>query len=107
MTSARACGRSSPGKTRITIRIDNDIIKWFRVQIEKANGGSYQTVINDALCVHRDKGWPGGALLRVIRELATYNIKKTKEVAPLACENVSTAVTAVRLVDGKLKGTPW
>lgn len=36
------------GKTRITIRIDTDILNWFRNQIHKA-GGNYQTLINDAL----------------------------------------------------------
>ena len=37
------------GKTRITIRIDDDILEWFRSQVEEAGGGNYQTLINDAL----------------------------------------------------------
>jgi hypothetical protein len=37
------------GKTRITIRIDDDILRWFRDQVHKAGGGSYQTSINEAL----------------------------------------------------------
>jgi uncharacterized protein (DUF4415 family) len=37
------------GKTRITIRIDDDILDWFRNEVEAAGGGSYQTLINDAL----------------------------------------------------------
>ena len=37
------------GKTRITIRIDDDILDWFRSQVEDAGGGNYQTLINDAL----------------------------------------------------------
>jgi hypothetical protein len=41
--------RSGPGKTRITIRIDDDVLDWFREQVRKAGGGSYQTAINDAL----------------------------------------------------------
>ena len=41
--------KSKPGKTRITIRIDNDILNWFRQRIHKAGGGSYQTLINEAL----------------------------------------------------------
>ena len=36
-------------KTRITIRIDDDVLEWFRQQAEIAGGGSYQTMINDAL----------------------------------------------------------
>ena len=41
--------KSPPGKTRITIRIDTDILKWFRDQAHKQGGGNYQTNINDAL----------------------------------------------------------
>jgi len=38
-----------PGKTRITIRIDDDILEWFRRQVHEAGGGSYQTLMNKAL----------------------------------------------------------
>lgn len=38
-----------PGKTRITIRLDKDLIGWFRSQVEAAGGGNYQTLINSAL----------------------------------------------------------
>jgi uncharacterized protein (DUF4415 family) len=38
-----------PGKTRITIRLDNDILAWFRHQVHAAGGGNYQTLINEAL----------------------------------------------------------
>ncbi len=37
------------GKTRITIRLDDDILGWFRHQVHDAGGGSYQTLINNAL----------------------------------------------------------
>jgi len=38
----------SPGKTRITIMLDNDIIEVFRKRAE-ARGIGYQTAINEAL----------------------------------------------------------
>jgi uncharacterized protein (DUF4415 family) len=38
-----------PGKTQISIRIDNDVLDWFRDEIERAGGGSYQTNMNAAL----------------------------------------------------------
>ena len=41
--------KPSPGKSRITIRIDTDILNWFRHQVHEAGGGSYQTLINEAL----------------------------------------------------------
>ncbi len=39
----------SPGKTRITIRVDTDILNWFRNQVHKRGGGNYQTLINSVL----------------------------------------------------------
>ena len=37
------------GKTRITIRLDTEVIEWFRSQVESKGGGNYQTMINNAL----------------------------------------------------------
>ncbi len=37
------------GKSRITIRLDNEVLDWFRDQVEEAGGGNYQTLINNAL----------------------------------------------------------
>ena len=37
------------GKVRITIRLDKDIVDWFRAQVEAAGRGNYQTLMNDAL----------------------------------------------------------
>ncbi|HRQ36824.1 MAG TPA: BrnA antitoxin family protein [Chloroflexota bacterium] len=59
-----------PGKSRITIRLDNDVIEWFRIQVENAGGGNYQTLINQAL---REYIWQNqealeDTLRRVIRE---------------------------------------
>jgi uncharacterized protein (DUF4415 family) len=44
--------KSSSGKTRITIRIDTDILNWFRNQVHEAGGGNYQTRVNEALRQH-------------------------------------------------------
>jgi uncharacterized protein (DUF4415 family) len=41
--------RVPPGKTRVTIRLDQDILDWFRQQADSAGGGNYQTLINQAL----------------------------------------------------------
>lgn len=38
-----------PGKTRITIRLDDDVLDWFRDRADQAGGGNYQTMINAAL----------------------------------------------------------
>jgi BrnA antitoxin of type II toxin-antitoxin system len=37
------------GKTRITIRLDDDILDWFRQRVHEAGGGNYQSLINQTL----------------------------------------------------------
>ncbi len=44
-----AIAPATPGKTRITIRLDNEVIDWFRAQVNEAGGGNYQSLINEAL----------------------------------------------------------
>ncbi len=58
------------GKTRITIRIDDDILAWFRDQVEQAGGGNYQSLMNEALSEYilAAKEPLEATLRRVIRE---------------------------------------
>ncbi|MGA9624144.1 MAG: BrnA antitoxin family protein [Bryobacteraceae bacterium] len=58
------------GKTRITIRLDEDVIAWFRDQVDKAAGGNYQSLINDALrqFIARSREPLEETLRRVVRE---------------------------------------
>lgn len=58
------------GKTRITIRLDDDIVEWFKAQVEAAGGGNYQSLINAALREHmRRSDEPlEKTLRRVLRE---------------------------------------
>ena len=58
------------GKTRITIRIDDDVLDWFRDQVNAAGGGNYQTMINTALREYiENRSMPlEKTLRRVIRE---------------------------------------
>jgi uncharacterized protein (DUF4415 family) len=44
--------RTPRGKTRITIRLDDDVLEWFRKQVHEAGGGNYQTLMNQALREH-------------------------------------------------------
>lgn len=59
-----------PGKTRITIRLDDDVLGWFKDQVRRAGGGSYQALINQALRDYMDfSGEPlEDKLRRVVRE---------------------------------------
>jgi len=58
------------GKSRITIRLDDDVLGWFREQVHAAGGGNYQTLINDALRTYMtDRKRPLELVLRrVVRE---------------------------------------
>jgi uncharacterized protein (DUF4415 family) len=59
-----------PGKTRITIRIDDDILEWFRQQVDASGGGNYQTLMNEALrAAMQERKRPIETVLRkVVRE---------------------------------------
>lgn len=60
----------SAGKTRITIRLDTDILQWFRDEVDRMGGGNYQTLINHALREHiLNRQEPLETILRrVVRE---------------------------------------
>jgi uncharacterized protein (DUF4415 family) len=60
----------SQGKTRVTIRLDDDILEWFRNEVDAAGGGNYQTLINLALrdFVGRSREPLESTLRRVLRE---------------------------------------
>jgi uncharacterized protein (DUF4415 family) len=60
-----------PKKIRITIRLDADLIDYFKGQVQKAGGGNYQTMINNALREYlnkRQEPLNEDTLRRVIRE---------------------------------------
>ena len=55
-------------KEKITIRLDPDVIQWFRDQVQ--GGGNYQSLINDTLKTYvKQQGEPlEETIRRVIRE---------------------------------------
>ena len=76
-----------PGKTKISIRLDNKVIDDFRGQVERAGAGNYQTLINDALVAFIQQRSMIEAVRQVVREeLAAPKPKhrstRRKEVAP-------------------------
>jgi uncharacterized protein (DUF4415 family) len=65
--------KPSAGKTKISIRLDNAVLEYFRNQVDEAGGGNYQTLINDALLEHIHRGSTLDAVRQVVREeLAPY-----------------------------------
>ena len=58
------------GKSRITIRLDEDVLAWFKAQVHTAGGGNYQSLINAALreYIGREYEPLEAVLRRVLRE---------------------------------------
>jgi uncharacterized protein (DUF4415 family) len=61
---------ADPNKVRITIRLDGDIVEYFKNQVLEAGGGNYQSLINEALRKHIQEGDRDleKRLRRIIRE---------------------------------------
>jgi uncharacterized protein (DUF4415 family) len=61
---------SSGNKVRITIRLDRDIVDWFKSRVKESGGGNYQTLLNNALreyITHQDEPIEK-VLRRIVRE---------------------------------------
>ena len=73
--------RVPPGKTRITIRLDDVILAWFKARTHDAGGGNYQTLINHALRAHvtTKKEDVEATLRRVLREELPGYGRKTRK----------------------------
>jgi uncharacterized protein (DUF4415 family) len=64
-----------PGKVRITIRLDGEVIDWFRARAVAKGGGNYQTMINNALREYISQG--GESLESVLRRVVREEMKAT------------------------------
>ena len=60
--------KTAVGKTKISIRLDNGVIDYFRGLVETNGEGNYQTLINDALAVHIQQRSLLDAVRQVVRE---------------------------------------
>ena len=75
--------KPEPGKTKISIRLDNMLLDYFREAVNKAGGGSYQTLINDALLEYVHRHSTLDAVRQVVREeLATYQSARKSNSRP-------------------------
>ena len=67
---------AAAGKSRITIRLDDDLLAWFRERAHAAGGGNYQTLINEALRLYvSDQRQP---LERVLRRVVREELKRAQ-----------------------------
>ena len=96
---------AEPGKTKISIRLDNAILTYFRGLVDNAGGGNYQTLINDALLeyVHRR------STLEVVRqavreELAPFGMSQGSKSALQRAAGVRGRRRARRSSGGRSRG---
>lgn len=52
-----------PGTTLVGVRLDDEVLDWFREQVNRAGGGNYQRLINAALReqIARQRAQPPGS----------------------------------------------
>lgn len=62
------------GKTKISIRLDNHVIEYFRGLVDANGEGNYQTLINDALVAYIQQR----SLLEVVRQVIREEITPAK-----------------------------
>lgn len=65
--------QENQGKERITIRIDADVLAWFRAQAK--DGGNYQTLINETLRAAMKNAEEGPLTVRKLREVLREELK--------------------------------
>jgi len=63
-------------KVRITIRLDRDIIDWFRSKVEEQGGGNYQSMLNEALRKHIEH--QEQSLEEVLRRVVREELRESK-----------------------------
>jgi uncharacterized protein (DUF4415 family) len=66
--------KPEPGKTKISIRLDNRVLDHFRSVVEEAGEGNYQTLINDALvdCIQQK------SMLETVRQVVREEVAGSK-----------------------------
>jgi uncharacterized protein (DUF4415 family) len=79
-TGARrgAIVKPEPGKTKISIRLDNIVLDYFKNLVDKAGSGNYQTLINDALLEHVHHRSTVDVVRHVVREELTAYRRRAK-----------------------------
>ncbi len=88
--------KPEPGKTKISIRLDNAILNYFRSAVDAAGGGNYQTLINDALREHIRQHAVLEAVRQAVREeMAPFNVGRQPIRRPTGRARASRAKSRV------------
>ena len=67
--------KAEPGKTKISIRLDNRVVEHFRELVEEAGSGNYQTLINETLRRGLQADTAKAELREAIREVIREEIR--------------------------------
>ncbi len=72
----------SPNKVRITIRLDTQVVDWFKNQVH--SGGNYQTLINSALSEYIESHSESDreSLEQLIRRVMREELKERDQIQP-------------------------
>jgi len=65
---------ASGKKVRITIRLDRDLLDWFRTKVDAQGGGNYQTMLNDALRSYTEQ--QSQSVEKLLRRIVREEIRK-------------------------------
>ena len=87
--------KPEPGKTKISIRLDNAVLEYFRSLVDKAGGGNYQTLINEALLEYVHRRSTLDVVRQAVREeLAPYGVgRRSNTYEAPACQGQTAPVT--------------
>ena len=66
----------TPGKERITIRLDADILEYFREAVDRAGGGNYQTAINAVLREYLEGKKAAPQIEEIVRRVIREELRK-------------------------------
>ena len=70
--------KPEPGKTKISIRLDNTVLEYFKNFVVDAGGGNYQSLINEALLAHIHRR----SLLEAVRQVVKEELKGGRGLTP-------------------------
>lgn len=79
--------KPEPGKTKISIRLDNTVLDYFRAVVERAGGGNYQSLINEALLTHIHQR----SMLEAVRQVVQEELSGTGGRRGLTTGSTATA----------------
>ena len=79
--------KPEPGKTKISIRLDNAVLEYFRAVVERAGGGNYQSLINEALLAHIHQR----SMLEAVRQVVKEELSGARDRRGLTAASTATA----------------